>query len=291
MGMTAKLEDIGIDWLTLTSKESTRGVEWHEAFAACASLEQAKGHKWLNARRMMYVGESCSGCFWGRSEQGWMVVLSGHCAQDYATLFEPDAVHCTRVDLQVTLSPHPEQPLFIEKTYEACAIWRPMNGRPPKYGIVKDTEGGRTLYVGSRTSLQFGRLYDKGIEQKAHLPGSLLRYELEIKAEYADQAIALLWGEADTEGVILHLLKDFFEQRHVPCPWTARPGEYKFVAPAVTPDDAGSLKWLRGPVATVVERLLATVGADATMAAILHKSQHLLTDAGIVESVAALCDG
>lgn len=271
-----KLISAGVDWLTLTTKESSRGVEWHECFSACAAQEQAKGHKWQNARRMMYGGESCGGLFWGKSDQGWMVVLSSDAAQTYGALFEPDAVHCTRIDLQVTIELSDPAPTLLESYYDHVVLHKTSNGRPVKYTLIKDTEGGSCLYVGARSSMLYGRLYDKGVEEKSAGPGRVLRYELEVKGDFADQAVAMIWGASNDIGVLMYLVRDFFEKRRIPATFQAPPLNEKFVSVPRSQDDIQSIKWLAGPVASVVARLTHTCGIAPVFSALFAKAQGLV---------------
>jgi len=208
---------------------------------------------------------------WGKRQDGALVRLTSSLAHDEGMLFEPDAAHCTRIDLQVTAEFAEPQPLFLRKTYEACKNQPVLNGRPPKYTFIEDTEGGSTLYVGSRSSMRFGRIYDKGREQGTEEKGKQYRWELEIKDVLADQAVAMLVGSADVQHSILGVVGSFFTERHVPVSWTVpRLGE-KFVIPRIVQEDAGTLKWFNGPVASAVARLADTVGVEACLRALFAK--------------------
>jgi DNA relaxase NicK len=69
--------------------------------------------------------------------------------------------------------------------YRKMAHVPPLNGRPVKRTLIQNSDGGSTLYIGSRQSDLFARLYDKGVEQAACVPGQWWRLELEIKHERA----------------------------------------------------------------------------------------------------------
>lgn len=284
-----KLIDVGVDWLTLTTKESSRGVDWHECFAACAAQEQAKGHKWQNARRMMYGGESCGGLFWGKSDQGWMTVLSSEAAQTYGALFEPDAVHCTRIDIQVTVDLTAPEPNLLETFYNNVVLHKTANGRPVKYTLIKDTEAGRCLYVGARSSMLYGRVYDKGVEEKSAPPGQRVRYELEVKGDFADQAVAMIWGSAQDTGTMLYLVRDFFEKRRIPALFQSPSLNEKFVSAPRSQDDIQSMKWLSGPVASVVARLTHTCGIAPVFSALFAKAQGMVLAEELQGVLSLLC--
>jgi len=161
------------------------------------------------------------------------------------------------------------------------------NGRPVKYSLLQNSEGGSTLYVGSRQSMRYGRIYDKGVEQKEAAPGTLWRFELEIKDDLADQAISMLYGSSEPDRQIAGILGDFFVDRGIPVFWTVPPMDERFRIPRITQDDAGSLRWLRGPVASVVERLWHTVGPEQTLRALLDKTYGINSDNDIIGLIAA----
>jgi hypothetical protein len=75
-------------------------------------------------------------------------------------------------------------------------------------------------------------------------------------------------------------------ERQVAVPWSyVRPNEF-FHAPKITMDDAASIKWLRGPVASVVARLVDTVGPEQTFKALLSKWRDGNTDGDIIGAIA-----
>lgn len=57
-------------------------------------------------------------------------------------------------------------------------------GRTPKYTLVGDAEDGWTIYIGSRSSEKFLRIYHKGLEQNEK-DNDWLRIELECKSSFA----------------------------------------------------------------------------------------------------------
>jgi hypothetical protein len=210
-----------------------------------------------------------------------MVILSSDAAQEHGILFDPDAAHCTRIDIQATAELLYADPTFIPKTYAHCLELKKRPGHPTKYGHIENSDGAHTLMVGSRQSLQYGRVYDKGLEQGGKVAGKQIRWELECKAEYAEQVCALCYQASDQEGQIKYLLKSFFEARGVPCFFNAREGEGHLVAAARRPDDLKTLAWLRGPVAGTVERLMGTYGVEEVFMAVFNRSGHLLQEVDV----------
>jgi len=282
-----KMVEAGVDWLTMTTTEEARYEEWKQAFSFVAAEEQMRGHKWDEANWFGYHGEACGHAFIGRRRDGAMAKLTSAAAEQYGHLFSPDAVHVTRIDLQITAQFGVADPTLLQNLYKRCLMPRPTNGRPVKYSLLQNSEGGSTLYVGSRQSMRYGRVYDKGVEDKQAAPGTLWRYELEVKDQLADQAVAMLYGSAQPDRQIAGILGDFFKERNVPVPWVVPPLEERFIIPRVTHEDAQSLKWLRGPVGSVVARLWHTVGPEQTLRALLDKTYDESSDNDIIGLIAA----
>ena len=284
--MQTKIIDAGIDWMTITTKDTKRFEEWTEAFALVASEEKARGHKWGSAHILGYKGESCGHAFLGKRTDGAMVRLTSSAAQTYGHLFSPEACHVTRIDLQVTVQfDYPAQN-FLKRAYDHARVQPVKNGRPPVYSLLENSLGGSTIYVGSRSSMRYGRIYDKGEESGTELPGRMFRWELEIKDQLADQAVQMLAYSANPERQLLALVGSFFDERALPVTWSIPRDEERFSLPRILPDDAGSLKWLNGPVATVVARLATSVGWAPVLRSILGKAYPLTSDATICEEIA-----
>lgn len=98
---------------------------------------------------------------------------------------------CTRIDFQTTvLNPpvtieeiHGEllKGNWVSKSYEFTEVI----GRK-KAGKIK----GYTLYIGSRKSQSFLRIYDKGLEEKTNEHNEKIRFEVELKGDLAQQAFS-----------------------------------------------------------------------------------------------------
>jgi hypothetical protein len=280
----SKTTDIGIDYLTLTSRDTWRFEEWKLAFCAAASEEQARGHKWVAARLLGYEGELCGHIFLGKRQDGCMARLTSGAAETYGSLFAPDAVHCTRIDLQVTQELEYPSPEFLQKAYDHARQQKLVGIKSPVYTHIKNSDGGGTLYAGSRASMRFGRIYDKGIEGGLLVPGKLFRWELEIKDILADQTVAMLTNGLSRERVIYSILGDFFKGRALPVIWNIPPLEEKFSVPRIPIEDSGTLRWLAGPVATAFARIATTVSFEQALRAVMSKVLTESTDSVIIET-------
>jgi hypothetical protein len=113
------------------------------------------------------------------------VRITGHHA---ATLYDAaiaipitqqDRIRCTRFDLAVDIDDR-----FLPPHWEINGEIISMHATTKKT-VTSDSDGGFTIYVGSRQSDKMLRLYDKGAEQ-GQQPEQCYRLELEIKSGQAD---------------------------------------------------------------------------------------------------------
>lgn len=108
----------------------------------------------------------------------------------------------TRIDLAFDLY---NSPVDIEGLYKEITKGN-IKMSTTKANLLKGADGGQTLYIGSRQSDKFIRIYDKAVEQS--LPGNWIRIELEIKGETAREIgkrLPLLVG-AQLSGIAKELL-------------------------------------------------------------------------------------
>lgn len=184
---------VATDWITLTTYDQTA---YNGLVALCESYVDYNTS--TAQRRMQYAGLGGDGFFFGRGRQRdtdhYMIVLSGVqaavLAPTLATSMFSRLVSCTRIDVQLTL-PVVEG---ARKTGElAHEIRRGLSegvgrvGKRPSVAVWDNEAGtGDTIYIGSRSSDKFVRIYDKfgeGIQ--------FVRYESEFKRGVADR----IWTE------------------------------------------------------------------------------------------------
>lgn len=161
-----------IDYLRLTT------YDWNSHLQMVAKL-RAYHKDWEPKRWLQYKGQANhEGIFYGHAEQRGrvhaVIQISGLMAHNFWTAYKDDldAYRCTRIDLQSTKTPPP--------MHNAPKVYKRLQGR--KSLIQSDT--GDTLYIGSRTSDTFIRIYDK--------TPTLLRLEFELKGAQARRAFTAL---------------------------------------------------------------------------------------------------
>jgi len=164
-------------------------------------------------------------------------------------------VHFTRLDMAVTVLFSQPQPCVRE-------LLATLPADKHNYTIIQpaNDEGG-TLYIGSRRSDVFARLYDKGAELRT-LPGRLLwRYEVELKHRHAERAVAQLFVDSvlpsDRLVCIFENVRHYFTVHAVPFPDVPDAAkQYPVVQyESRVTDDATTLRWFRTQVYPALMRL------------------------------------
>jgi len=184
------------DWLTRTfSDEKTRRYV-NEDFQATLQAWMREGAETQTWEWMGFSGVSCGGMSWGHRADCDMLRLSGGTAELLFPRFAHYGGNCSRLDVAVTFT-------FGHAKSNVASIWynELMTMREPadprSLSLIVNSKGGETLYVGSRQSDQFARLYDKGAETGLLAPGNQWRYEVEFKGERASQALKRLTTTTD----------------------------------------------------------------------------------------------
>jgi hypothetical protein len=158
------------------------------AFLTSHLLELMQG-TFSHAKWLQYRGWKNDVVFIGHGEQKnrlhGVVNMSGYSSDDhYHALIEWDTFYCSRIDVQVTVRQPNE--VILPEVYERIREFT-------KTSLIQ-SELNDTLYVGSRSSDIFTRLYEKVLDTK------YLRLEFEIKGKRARSAWrALQAGSSPSE--------------------------------------------------------------------------------------------
>lgn len=176
-----------VDWLTVTT--SAPDIK-RDLFAACVdTMEQLKsqGNVVKTWGLRGYKGWACNSLRWGTRKDSDIVMMSGALAQtNYVELLRT-CPNPTRIDLAVTVTLATPLEGVAYNAFSSSTDKDALDGRlTRKFTFLRNSQGGETLYVGSRFSDQYGRLYDKGREDRQSLEagvpeGKIWRYEVEFK--------------------------------------------------------------------------------------------------------------
>lgn len=186
-----------IDWITFTTFSETDFLRF-ERFQKCMAGEIRAG------QIRMYAGQWIGSTFLGQGYQNEknhvMFRCSGSDSHDLFLKLSPylNTVNCSRIDLQITID--------LPADYWARGLVDDLRtGQSGEYTrqvtLVESEKGLNTIYIGSRQSERFCRLYVKNINDVNYL-----RLEVEYKGAAA-KAIKIIL--ADNPGLIGAYLQDF----------------------------------------------------------------------------------
>lgn len=285
----------GVDYITLTRtdghqididtvhhiNDNVRRV----AFGGQAGIETKPwGH-------LGYSGWSFGGWRHGYGRDGVIVTASGPTAQVVLESANWFGWRCTRVDAQVTVrSDQSPDDVIAQRLTEALLGRRAAgSGRPYKIRHVKGHGDGDTLYIGSRRSQIYVRIYNKHAESGFSDENvGCVRYEVEYKAEAAQAVFGLIVDARDIgrEARSLVASKLLHYRLGGVAGVPVLPG-YNIVSGDRTTDLDTQLLWLERSVKPLIKRLL-TRGYQSDIMAALGLNSTLDDDASAPEQLSLL---
>lgn len=262
-----KVAAANVDWLTCTatSPESRDELWLHglRLLQACKS-EGERASAW---HANGYAGRKGPHFAFGAREDSVCLQLSSSQAADEWSHCLRASENVTRLDLAVDSYFDPPVTALSRHVYrDACHTPSP-NGKPPKKTLYIDNHGGSTLYVGARASENYGRLYDKGIEQKTHPAGQWWRWEIELKGRVAGEAASQLLASDNYRVLIVASVASWFLARTSNA-FTSLERLLTFVVPREPTAVDRQLAWLARGVRPTIAHLVERVGRERVLFAL-----------------------
>lgn len=198
---------VTIDWLAMTMKmENSREQEFISQYASFPDVQDIAPRNGYKSARVDGNGAQL---FWNvdRPEMGFHVVFPGSSlrsleSRNICTIQSllHSAVNCggrfTRLDIATDLI---GEPIDGQEIYEPLIRGR-NEGTARTFSKVESNGGGFTIYIGSRQSEKFVRIYNKAAQEQ--LPdGHWWRYEIETKGMVARALAVSLDNSGDWHGV------------------------------------------------------------------------------------------
>lgn len=247
----------GVDWITLTGDKQ---ASWEAVQGMAQTLwaeQVARGNKAFQTSRHGFALSCIAGVQYGKGKEGWMIVLSGELAQAYWMPFAAYAKNVSRVDLQTTIYYERDTAGMIEDIHKQAWLDGSKKTRNAM-SIILNGKKGDTLYYGSRTSSQFGRIYDKWRQQK-YSPTfkNAVRFEVEFKKPLSGEAVRWMLEEMPNAEQISAKVLNWFSDRGISAPQICTEANNAIQYPAKeTPIDK-KLDWLKKTVRPVYRQLVA----------------------------------
>lgn len=256
----------GVDWLTATRKRDDGRSTFEEYGNWLITQERAAGGDVKPATLRDYTGHRADGLFVGRRTDDSIIVLSGPRASAYHWSVTRLASNVSRLDLQVTLWTHGEQPRLALHAYRRLSRRPPRRGRSPALTYIERRPQGETLNYGSRVSDTYGRLYDKASEASLGPARTLWRFEVEYKRRPALALARALARSDDPATDSRDIVRDWWVSKGLHPAWSESDSRKSFELP-ITERSRDVLSWFRSSlsktVATAVNRYGIVAVIDA----------------------------
>lgn len=266
-GIAFELVDSGVDWITGTGPASGAVDVLVQKTSRWLKDEEAAGEELRSWGFSEYRGFACGSVQVGQRHDGYIFRLGSHMAQRHWQDVFKATRRATRIDLQYTLRFNCDASQIITRSFRQAKRAKRKHPHGPSHSMLHASDQSSTLYLGSRASEKFGRIYDKGRESKNEAFKNCVRFEGEFKGNTANNLAHYLFGLEDCEAAIISEVRAFVQDRGI-APWLTVAHLPCSHAPRLPTDAERRLRWLQTGVRPTVQWLLARVGRDAVLRAL-----------------------
>jgi hypothetical protein len=254
------IKSAGIDWLTLTSSSPATKLKMMEYFSSVAEEDRKLGHSVVPGGNYGFYGKRARHALFAEKEDRAMLQVSGRRAQRSILLCR-EGDNATRIDVQITLFVGEENvSKVLEEWAEQAEHPGKINCHPREVTRVLKSGKTQTVYIGSRKSDFYVRLYDKYAESKESDWKGCVRLEVEIKGK----ASKALWSHLAEEGLgnmyLLQVLLWHLERCGLNLSMIDLCRQDILLPKREPLKEERSLIWLAGQVAPTVQRLCMSRG-------------------------------
>lgn len=256
-----------VDWLTATAKAGSEGRPFRQVGNSIIDDERVAGGDVKPATLRDYVGWRGDGFFVGKRVEDSIIVVTGQRAPPHFERVAQHASNVSRLDLQVTLWTHGEQPELAREEWERLRKLPPARGRPRSLTLIQSHPHGETLNVGKRQSDVYGRCYDWATAHKAGVPRTIWRYEVEYKRLYAARHSRALLSVDDRGRSIRDTVHSWFQVRGLLMPWATEDSQLS-VESSVLGVHRDPLAWFETSISKTVAKAINRYGLDRVLLAL-----------------------
>jgi len=260
------LISLGVDYLTATAVEADSWQPLHSHASGLFRHQAEIGNQPKPWGMSGFKGWSCGSVAIGRRDKETIVRLSSDAANLSWRKVVQLSGNVSRIDLQATVRTVDEPSTRIDRHRSEAEGDSEKSGNRKVVRWIRDNRGGYTLYLGQRSSIVFGRIYDKYEECKLDHFKRCVRYEVQYHNKLALRVASALESDHATMPRITSYCRQFFSGRgielEIQCNDKAR-----YSCSRGRSDADKHLEWLARAVRPTVERLIACGrGAEALRA-------------------------
>ena len=208
---------ITLDWFAITHKEMT--YEAHQFITAFASPQDSTPERATNGYDTAYRTKDGVIHMWHsrREEMGWHTVFSGSALRNIfiengisqRSLLESAVNSGGRVSRLDLAKDAQDEHINLDEIYHHIR-GKVYTGTARNAAQMQSMNGGNTIYVGSRQSEKFIRIYDKAAQSEL-AARDWKRYEIETKGMVARSLAQLLVNESDWDAAWTTMAKGMLD--------------------------------------------------------------------------------
>lgn len=250
----------GIDWLTCTlPAEADNANGWYTRCLRHLEYVRKQGYEMKERKLLGYEGVSCGNCFVGDRDTDYMCQWTGfHADEGFEAVYRPD-LHISRIDVQVTTKLDVMDLKIARRAYSDAKTGNdhlPATRRR-KLFIIIGSDGGDTFYLGSASSDQRARIYNKDIQSEDPLYTRSWRYEVVFRNNYATSIAGLIHGTNRTKAEICSdVVASWLQTRGCQTPWYENDEAPPLPLVRTLPTDIErKLHWLESQVRPTIKTL------------------------------------
>lgn len=270
----------GIDYLTVTTSIGDDKTLMTARGLRSIRQEETQGNDLCPWSMLQFEGYKCGSIQLGEGDGRTIVRVSGELASDQWRRFGELAENCSRLDMQVTVRFSCEAMKAISRVYRQTKRNRHADGKTRTISLLSSTNGSATIYVGQRSSENYGRVYAKGMETKLPYWENSVRFEAEFKGNQALTELRRVLSAKDHTGHVVRRVREFFAMRGIICKWSSIDGDGLTSAEQGLlaekdghsrrnlSDSERRLRWLETSVRGTVQALIADGRYHETMVAL-----------------------
>lgn len=180
----------GVDWLSVSMPNTA--PEYHEWRRKCHEAIEGisnEGYRLESRGLLGYVGLSAGNCFIGENQYGSFCQVTGEKAQTWFDYVYHRDCKVSRIDAQITTKLEVMDKNIAKEAYRNATLENKTlpAARRRKLWIIVGSDGGDTFYLGSTSSEQRARIYNKEVQSEDIQYTRCWRYEVVLRNELAKQ--------------------------------------------------------------------------------------------------------
>lgn len=213
------LTSAGVDYLTATAYRTSKHEPFDELGRELLREQERAGHEVKTWRSSGYHGLQSEGVIRGLRYDTHIIKLSSDMAHSHWREVAALASNVSRLDVEITFELEDARPDIFTSNHALALSHKLGRGRRRNVTLIQSTVDGDSIYLGKRSSETYGRMYDKGREQKSAPAGKLIRQELEFKGDTAKRITSELTQSQLAELECHRIVSDYMRASGLQTTW------------------------------------------------------------------------